>query len=254
MGWSRAEEVATPTDPPPQADHDVRVQLLGCFAVEIDGVAVRISPGSARVVALLALHGPAPRELVADRLWPSASGGHALANLRSALWRLPSRGLVDADRDHLGLAPGVHVDLQQSLRVAADIAVGTLPRNLDLLRCDLLPDWYDEWLELEREHHRLLRLQSLEVASQIALERGDLRFAMRAALLAVEAEPLRESAHRCLIAVHLAEGNRGEAARQYDRYLRILDGVGLVAEPSPALARQIAPVVIPGRRGPRIAT
>lgn len=229
------------------------MQLLGSFAVEVDGAAVRVSPGGARVVALLALHGPATRELVADRLWPAASGGHALANLRTALWRLPTPGLVAADRDHLALAPRVRVDVHGSVRVAAGIAVGTLPRTLDLLGVDLLPDWYDEWLELEREHHRLLRLQSLEVASQIALERGDLRFAMGAALLAVEAEPLRESAHRCLIAVHLAEGNRGEAARQYDRYLRILDRVGLVAEPSPALARQIAPVVVPGRRGPRRA-
>jgi DNA-binding SARP family transcriptional activator len=36
------------------------------------------------------------------------------------------------------------------------------------------------------------------------------------------AEPLRESAHRALIRVHLADGNAGEAIRQYRLCRRLL--------------------------------
>ena len=35
-------------------------------------------------------------------------------------------------------------------------------------------------------------------------------------LAALAGEPLRESAHRALVRVHLAEGNVGEAVRQYE--------------------------------------
>jgi DNA-binding SARP family transcriptional activator len=38
----------------------------------------------------------------------------------------------------------------------------------------------------------------------------------------VGAEPLRESAHRTVIRVHLAEGNFGEAARAYDAFRTML--------------------------------
>ncbi len=43
-----------------------------------------------------------------------------------------------------------------------------------------------------------------------------------AGLAAVAGEPLRESAHRALISAYLAEGNPGEAVRQYRRYCAIL--------------------------------
>jgi DNA-binding SARP family transcriptional activator len=46
--------------------------------------------------------------------------------------------------------------------------------------------------------------------------------AVEAGLAAVRIEPLRESAHRVLIAVHLAEGNYSEALRQFRWYERIL--------------------------------
>ena len=57
-------------------------------------------------------------------------------------------------------------------------------------------------------------------------------------MLAVYADPLRESAQRALIAVHLAEGNVVEAHRVFTRYRRlILDELGV----EPAIALQ-APV------------
>ena len=42
--------------------------------------------------------------------------------------------------------------------------------------------------------------------------------AVLAGLTAVDREPLRESSHRALMKVHLAEGNAGEAIRRYQQY------------------------------------
>lgn len=55
--------------------------------------------------------------------------------------------------------------------------------------------------------------------------------AIEVGLAAVHNEPLRESAHRAVISVHLAEGNRSEALRHYAYYRQLVnDELGI--EPS----------------------
>ena len=64
----------------------------------------------------------------------------------------------------------------------------------------------------------------------------------RPGLAAVAGEPLRESAHRTLIRAHLAEGNPGEAVRQYHLYRRLLVGE-LALEPSAAIRGLVQPLL-----------
>jgi Bacterial transcriptional activator domain. len=60
-------------------------------------------------------------------------------------------------------------------------------------------------------------------------------------LAAVSGEPLRESAHRQLIEVHLAEGNRVEALRQYEAYRQLMrDELGL--GPSPHIVNLVTAI------------
>ena len=75
------------------------------------------------------------------------------------------------------------------------------------LEGDLLPDWYDDWLEIERERLRQLRVHALEHLGEHALRRGRFGAAIDRALAAIAADPLRESAHRLLIRAYIAEGN-----------------------------------------------
>jgi hypothetical protein len=57
----------------------------------------------------------------------------------------------------------------------------------------------------------------------------------------VRCGPLRESSHRVLGRVHIADGNYGEAIRQHEHYRRSLgDHVGLT--PSPHIRDLIAPL------------
>ena len=89
-----------------------------------------------------------------------------------------------------------------------------------------------------RERYRQLRLHALE--DLCADRRSASRYsdALRLGLVAVQSEPLRETAHRQVIEVHLAEGNAGEALRQYDAFRRLLHAeLGL--PPSPAIRRLV---------------
>jgi DNA-binding SARP family transcriptional activator len=103
---------------------------------------------------------------------------------------------------------------------------------------DLLPDWYDDWVILERERYRQLRLHALEALSRLLADRDRYAEAIDVGLAAVACEPLRESAHRVLIRTHLAEGNVAEAARQYRSYRRMLQEE-LGVEPSEELGRLV---------------
>jgi DNA-binding SARP family transcriptional activator len=83
----------------------------------------------------------------------------------------------------------------------------------------------------ERERFRQLRLRALDALCERLTRAGRLNEALEAGLLSVAGEPLRESAHRALMRLHLADGNTGEAVRQYRLYERLLrEQVGI--EPS----------------------
>jgi DNA-binding SARP family transcriptional activator len=98
----------------------------------------------------------------------------------------------------------------------------------DQLSDDLLPGWDEDWLVVEREHHRQLRLHALEMLSDTLCRERRYGEALSAALAAVAGEPLRESSHRRVIQAHLAEGNPAEALRQYEIYRRLVrDELGL---------------------------
>jgi DNA-binding SARP family transcriptional activator len=101
-----------------------------------------------------------------------------------------------------------------------------------LLAGELLPDWDEEWVIVEREHHRQLSLQAMEALSERMLTAGTLPQALEVALAVFAREPLRETAHRLMIRVHIADGNSFEAIRQYQLYERLtLTRIGIPPSP-----------------------
>ncbi len=235
---------------------DVRLYLLGGFELRVDGRSIPIMMAPQRVVAFLALRDRSlARTYVSGTLWPDTAMVRANANLRSALWRLQRSCpiVIDASMQHLRLVPEVEVDL----RSAVDIAHGLLepavsPANGELdasarlqLSGDLLPDWDDDWLLMERERFHQLRLHALELLCERLSNSGRYAAAVDAGLAAVRGEPLRETAQMGLIRAYVAEGNHTEAVRQYVRYEQMLkDDLGI--EPS----AELRAVVDRGRVGP----
>ncbi len=207
-----------------------RLGLLKGFELSRGGVPIPLSNGLQHLLAYLAVNDHSLRRVhVAGILWADVSDERAGGNLRSALWRLRLAGLdlVGVDRDYLRLSPTVMVDVREASRLAkfvldptADVTALGLE---DLLEAgELLPGWYDDWVVLERERQRQVCLHLLEGLCKRWTRAGRYEKAIMAGLAAVAGEPLRESAHRALISAYLAEGNPGEAVRQYRRYCAIL--------------------------------
>jgi DNA-binding SARP family transcriptional activator len=205
-----------------------RVLLLDGFELRCVAKPVPLPMTAQRLLAFLALRDrPVLRSRVAGTLWPDTTEEQASANLRSALWRLrrPGHQLLEATVSHLWLAIGVVVDYRDALERARhllDQHDGVDDADDTCLARELLPDWCDDWVVVERERFRQLRLHALEVRCQHLTRAGRFAQAVQVGLAAVACEPLRDSAHRLLISVHLAEGNRAEALRQYRTYCRLL--------------------------------
>jgi DNA-binding SARP family transcriptional activator len=139
------------------------------------------------------------------------------------------------------LDDGVEVDLHDMERLTGALNRGSDPTVLARLpeliaATDVLPGWGDDWIILERERFRELRLHALERAGDALLGRGDHTMAVQAAMAAIEVEPYRESAQLLLLRVHLSEGNRAAAIRTYEAY-RALMGNELGIEPSESMRR-----------------
>jgi DNA-binding SARP family transcriptional activator len=214
--------------------------LLSGFEVRTSTSALALKPSSQRLVAFLALtDNSMMRNHVAFRLWPDHVEARALANLRSALWRLRQlpATLVETTSTHIRLHRSVWVDVREGLQelTSGERGLrGDVDQAATLLTADLLPDWYDDWLVIERERLRQVRLHALERAGRGLIASECYCDAIDLGLRAIAIEPLRESAHRLVIEAHLAEGNRAEALRQYDTCLRLLS-VELGVAPSAGL-------------------
>lgn len=227
----------------------VRLHLLDGVRLVVRERDVRVPESGMRTLVFLALRRVAvSRKEAAGELWPDVGEPRAAGNLRSALWRLrgAEAGLVDAGPDDLRLAPHVQVDVDQFDRWAKRLIGGTFhPGDLDAGRSyqgalDLLPGWYENWAIAERERLRHRLLHALDQLSGVLSARGRHAAAVDAAITAVCADPLRESAQRALVAAHLAEGNLAEARRTERLYRDLLRrelGIGwTIDRPVPAHA------------------
>jgi SARP family transcriptional regulator, regulator of embCAB operon len=213
---------------------DLTLSVLGSFRFRAGDSAPALPSGSQRLLALLALRDRSvTRLMIAGTLWPDSSEQHASASLRSALTRLRggARDAVDVADLDLNLSPGVVVDIRDSKRFAHQLLEPNAPTMapeataaaVASLSADLLPDWYEDWVLIETEEWRQLRLHALEaMAANLAAEHRWAE-AIGAAQAAIRGEPLRETSHAALIRVFLAEGNQTEAIGQYERYKTLLN-------------------------------
>jgi DNA-binding SARP family transcriptional activator len=216
------------------------LHLLGGWRLLSGPTTVKVQPAAQRLIARVGLAGRMHRHLLAGTLWPDVPEAHARSSLRSTMWRLQHAApelLVDDD-DDLCLSPAVELDVDVMVDAARSLLLPAEPLSESMLLLprlgDLLPGWYDDWVLVERERIRELRLHALEALSARLIERRRFAEALDAALAAVAADPLRESAHRSVVRAYLAEGNPAAALRQHHRY-RTLLRKELDLEPSPAM-------------------
>ncbi|MGE2722353.1 AfsR/SARP family transcriptional regulator [Mycolicibacterium celeriflavum] len=197
------------------------VTLLGGFGLTYGGCEVVLPMGGQRLVAILALRGRMSRSRLAGALRPETTEQRAHASLRTGIWRVnqAASGLVVARNGQVGLDARARVDVAELVRRSVAVMGG---EELDVpmlypgeLGTELLPDWDDPWLTDERERLRQLRLHMLERVADRLTVAGQFGLAIEVAFSVLQADMLRESAHRALVRAHLAEGNVVEARRAY---------------------------------------
>ncbi len=220
-------------------------RLLGHFAVSVDGKPLTVPSRlgqSLLAYLLLTRSTPHRREKLAGLFWPDTSETKARRSLRHELWRLrkaldasspPASDVLLSDDLCLGIDPQVAYSLDVALfeRAAACQTADDLIGALDVYQGDLLPDFYDEWVNVERERlNALLEEQMERLLEQFSGERRwkeTLPWAERWIALGKSPEP----AYRALMLAHSALGNRSRVASVYERCVAALkDDLGV--EPS----------------------
>jgi DNA-binding SARP family transcriptional activator len=231
------------------------LELFDSWRLSRTGAVHEMRTREQRLVALLALHGARRRSYLAGILWPDSTEAHAGANLRATTCRIDqiAPGLLLHDRHDVALSTNLRIDVRdfvdyvwrlsgtrQSRAVSANEVATCLPL---LLHGDLLPGWYDDWVIYERARLQQLRVQALELTAGWMLKQGDIAAALVAASAAVAVEPLRESAQRMLIRVHIHDGNYYAALRDYDDFhSRMLRELGIA--PSDQMRALVNPILL----------
>lgn len=215
--------------------------LMDGFSLSAGGEVQRLPSSAQRLVAFVALQGRAvSRQRAAFTLWPNATETHAYGSLRTALFRLRAvcpGGSVLESREDFELSASVGVDVRRVYELAARLeSPGDRAREARELGVlldagELLPDWYDDWVLVERERFHELRVRALETLCESHLLSGEVTAAIGCASAAVRADPLRESSRRMLISALLVEGNRVEALAHHRQFRELLHPLGLMPSP-----------------------
>lgn len=233
------------------------VHLLGTSQVILDGEPITDFPTD-KVRALLfylVMHAGEPlrRDTLVGLFWPDQPQKKARLSLRQALYNL-RRALddVEDDRGFLRVTRGTvcfSVDSDYFLDVAAFKERLTrcqthphrrLVKCLPCVRCleeavalyqgDLLDGFYlrdcgvfEEWVLLEREWLHRQAIESLILLTQHYQRRGDYRQMQHYAWQQVQLAPWNEEAHRQLMLLLAASGERSAALAQYEKCRQALD-------------------------------
>jgi len=237
------------------APQNPRITLCGRLTVRWDGDELGESlPGrqGRLLFAYLALNRKRPvrRDELIEALWADEglpSGGESLlapplSRLRKALGpgRLEGRSeleltlddetWIDWEAAQAGIDAARKLDDSGQFTEAFE-AAGEAEK---ILSGGLLPGLEASWIDEYRNELEDLRLQALELVARAGSRLGEAERARaeRAARIAVEAAPFRESARTALIEVMEAQGNIAEALRAYDEFRMLLrDELGTFPAP-----------------------
>lgn len=210
-------------------------RLFGGLRVWIDDRPLPSLPGlrpRALLAHLLLDPVPQPRARLAGRFWPDVLDTSARASLRSALWTVREAldavggsAHLEAGRARVGIAADLPRDIDTER--FADLArrrddPAALEEAVALAAGPLLADLADEWVLDAQDAHRAALADVLRRLAHLAEAAGDLPAAVRWTRAVVAEERFDEGAHRDLMRLLDACGERAQALDGYDRLRRLL--------------------------------
>jgi predicted ATPase/tetratricopeptide (TPR) repeat protein len=220
----------------------LEVRLFGKFDINYDGEPITISSRIAQslfaylILTAGTLH---RREKLAGTFWPDATEEKARAYLRHEFWRIRKALSTKSKGDYL-LADDINISFNSSAEYSLDVATFTkvgetasvddLKRALAVFEEELLPGFYDEWINPEREHLQALYEQKmtrlLEQLKDAKCWPDILEWVERWTSFGRASE----AAYRYLIIAYDALGDKAMVASTYKRCLQALSALDL--EPS----------------------
>lgn len=183
---------------------------------------LRIQAKPTLLLAYLALHAHRPqrRETLQALFWPDKTARQAANNLRQVLWHLrralpPDTLFLEGDTVRWNPAAPPWVD---ALAFEEALQAEEWNQALDLYAGPLLPEAYQEWVQIERERFFLHYLSALENRARARYQLCRWDDARADAERLQSADPLNETAVRLLMASYWALGQREAARRCFDTY------------------------------------
>jgi predicted ATPase/DNA-binding SARP family transcriptional activator len=213
----------------------LEIQLLGGFRLFIQGQ--ETGQGlSVRLEALLAYlllnrESPIPRQRLAFLFWPDTSEKQARTNLRNLLhkFRAIFPGVDDylhVDHQALQWKPSARfvLDVEEFSDLARQsISIDDLKAAVEMYGGDLMPDCYDDWIQIPRDKIRQTYLTVLE--NLIATLENDRRLqeALHYAQFLLRYDPIREQTYEHLMRLYAQCGDRASVARTYKTCVTVLE-------------------------------
>lgn len=228
---------------------ELQVYLFGMPRIEYQGRPVVIERRKAlALVAYLALtEQPQSREIIASLLWPDLDHAHGRSALRSTLhaltaaipldWIQLDRKTLALKRDAVWVDVGAFTALLSANSVhnhladtACDECAGLRQRAIALYKADFLagfgtPDSveFEDWQLAQREWLRREFADLHQRLSDYYAQGQHYDRAIKHALAWLAVDRLHEPAHRQLMRLYAASGQRADALRQYQQCVQMLD-------------------------------
>lgn len=228
---------------------NVRLYLLGLPRIEFNGSPIKVERRKSLALAayLACAEHRQSRDALADLLWPELDREHGRTTLRSALLALTTPVTLDwieADRTTLALKwDVVWTDLREfsallsareshghNLAVVCEQCVALYEQAIALYQSGFMTGFdladcadFVSWQMAQREWLRREFADSLRRLSSYLAETEQYAQAIKHAQRWLALDPLHEPAHRQLMRLYAANGQRSEALRQYKQCADLLD-------------------------------
>ncbi|WP_221469482.1 AfsR/SARP family transcriptional regulator [Cohnella nanjingensis] len=219
--------------------------MLGSLKISLGGedVTSAVPGGKARLLLaylVLAYDMPRSRKQLAFDFWPDSTEKQAMSNLRKLLHRI-RESLPQIDR-YVSITPS-YLQWNQDAPCQSDVAefekaaqghtISELRHAEELYRGELLPGFYEEWLETKRELLAQTIVNVLEKLVALLESRREYASALSFANKLLIRNPLREETYRTAMRLHALIHDRAGVMQTYAQLQDVLNdelGIGPSAE------------------------
>ena len=205
---------------------------FGGFSIAVRGAPLRLhQPRLQQLLAYLLLYRQQPqsRRHIAFTFWPDSNEKQALPNLRKQLHRLGqllpelprflevTTTTLQWRRDAPAQVDVIEFEQYHALGREdwQGVGIEDLEKAIGLYRDDLLPQFYEEWLNGPRQQLHQHHVAALTALAKRYEERRDYRTALNWTRRLLQRSPLQEAVYRRLIRLHLLLSDRAAALQAY---------------------------------------